>query len=72
MRDDLISQLQQLQRDLSALLSRLSATLELAARLPPDPSSGAECPRCGLRRPTETLLAEHLENVHGALPADRR
>jgi hypothetical protein len=71
MRDALISQLQQLRRDLTALQARVSDTLELAARLPLEPSRGVRCPRCGLRRPTEALLSEHLENVHG-VPAVRR
>jgi hypothetical protein len=67
-REDLLGQLEALRRDLYAAQAKLTAALELAARLPPDPSREVECPRCGVRRPTEALMNEHLENVHGWTP----
>jgi DNA repair exonuclease SbcCD ATPase subunit len=62
---DIETVLRELRKDLTFAQAKLTAALELVAKLP-QPARGhmLECPVCGLERHPDAL-ADHLENVHG-------
>jgi hypothetical protein len=62
--------LDRLRDQLRGVAAQLSVCRELAAKLPDESGpQGHRCPECGIGRPTEELLRDHLELVHDIVGA---
>lgn len=71
-KQDLLGVAKLIRRDLGMAQGKLTDLIDHIARLPDDQESPSPtCPECGplASVQNERQLAEHLENVHGQVPA---
>jgi len=66
---EIIAHLEKMRVILDAFRREINATIELVAQIPAPAHEKVRCPHCGIDKPNQTRLDDHLLNVHGLSPS---